>query len=95
MTKYESVIIISPLVGEDKMKEIVSNFSEMINKDGKVENVEVSELKKLAYQIKKFDEAFYVVFNYTANSNVVNELERNFRISEDVIKYITINCEEK
>ena len=95
MTKYESVIIISPEVGEERMKELISNFSEMINKDGKVEKVEELGLRKMAYEIKKFEEAFYVVFNYEANSAVVNELERNFRIMEEVIKYITINCEEK
>ena len=94
MNKYESVIIINPAVEEDKIKELVAKFTDMINKDGKVEKADNLGKKKLAYPVKKNAEGYYVVFNFTANPSIIAELERNYRITDDVIKFMTINVEE-
>ncbi len=90
MNKYESVIIISPNVDEEGIKKLISTFTEMINKDGNLEKVEELGLKKLAYDIDKNKEAFYVVFNFEANPSLIAELERNYRITDEVIKFMTV-----
>ena len=95
MNKYESVIIINPAVEEDKVKELTDKFSSLINKDGKVENVDMRGKKKLAYEIKKNKEAYYVVLNFEAKPDIITELERNYRINDDVIKFMTINVNEQ
>ena len=60
MNKYESVVIIDPAVEEDKVKELSQKFTDIINNDGKVEKVEDLGKKKLAYEVKKNKEGYYV-----------------------------------
>ena len=93
MNKYESVVIIDPAVEEDKVKELSQKFTDIINNDGKVEKVEDLGKKKLAYELKKNKEGYYVVINFDANPNLISELERNYRIMDEVIKFITIKAE--
>lgn len=94
MNKYESVIIINPNVDEEGIKTISKKFTDLINNDGKVEKVEELGTKKLAYEIQKNKEGYYVVFYFEANPNLISELERNYRITDEVIKFITVKVEE-
>lgn len=94
MNKYESVIIIDPNVAEEGLKKLETKFSEIINNDGKVESVEELGLKKLAYDIKKNSEAFYMVINFEANPGLVAELERIYRITDEVLKFIVVRKED-
>ena len=94
MNKYESIVIINPAVEEERVNELTTKFTDMINKDGKVEKAENLGKKKLAYPVKKNAEGYYVILNFTANPSLIAELERNYRITDDVIKYMTINVGE-
>ena len=93
MTHYESVVIIDPSVHEEKVKELSQKFTDLINKDGKVEKVEELGKKRLAYEVKKNKEGYYVVLNFEANPTLIAELERNYRIIDEVIKFITVKAE--
>ncbi len=93
MNKYESVVIINPSVEEEKVKELSQKFTDIINNDGKVEKVEELGKKKLAYEVKKNSEGYYLVINFEANPNLITELERNYRIMDEVIKFITVRAE--
>ena len=90
MNKYESIIIINPNVDEEGMKSLISRFSDLINNDGKLEKVDELGKRKLAYDVKKFSEGFYVVFYFEANTSLISELERNYRITDEVIKFMTV-----
>ena len=92
MNKYESVIIINPNV--EGIKELVQKFTDLINTDGKVEKVDEIGTKKLAYEIQKNKEGYYVVFYFEANPDLISELERNYRITDEVIKFMTIRVED-
>ncbi len=94
MNKYESVIIINPSVDEEGVKNLITKFTDLINTDGKVEKVTELGKKKLAYEVKKNKEAYYVVINFEAKPTLIAELERNYRITDDVIKFIVIKEEE-
>ena len=94
MNKYESVIIINPSVDEEKVKSLVDRFSDLINKQGKVEKVDNLGKKKLAYEVKKNKEGIYVVFYFEAEPSLIAELERNYRITDEVIKFIVVRVEE-
>jgi len=94
MNKYESVIIINPNVAEEAMKSLIERFSTLINSDGKVEKVDELGKKKLAYEIGKNKEGYYVVYDFEANPSLIAELERNYRITDEVIKFMTIKNEE-
>jgi len=90
MNKYESVIIINPNASEETIKGLIEKFTALINTDGKVENVNEVGKKKLAYEIAKNREGFYVVFDFEANPSLIVELERNYRITDEVMKFIVI-----
>ena len=90
MNKYESVVIINPNVEENAMKELIERFQTLINTDGKVEQVSELGKKKLAYEVKKNKEGYYVVYDFEANPSLIAELERNYRITDEVIKFIVI-----
>lgn len=94
MNKYESVIIVNPNVDEEGLKALEDKFTGLINENGKVEKVENMGKKTLAYEIKKFKEATYIVFNFEADPNLIKELERVYRITDDVIKFITVRKED-
>lgn len=90
MNKYESVIIINPSLDEEGIKKIEEKFTGLINENGKVENVNEMGRKKLAYEIKKNKEGFYVVLDFEAKPEFIAELERIYRITDEIIKFIVI-----
>ena len=94
MNKYESVIIVNPNVDEAGLKALEEKFTGLINENGKVESVENMGKKRLAYEIKKFREGTYMLFNFESNPDSIKELERVYRITDDVIKFIVVRKED-
>jgi small subunit ribosomal protein S6 len=94
MNKYESVIIVNPNVDEAGLKALEEKFTGLINENGKVESVENMGKKRLAYEIKKFKEGTYMLFNFESNPDSIKELERVYRITDDVIKFIVVRKED-
>jgi len=94
MNKYESVIIINPSVDDEGIKALTQKFTDIINNEGKVESVQEIGKKRLAYEIMKNKEGFYTVFNFEAKPELIAELERNYRIDDSVMKFITIKKED-
>ena len=90
MNKYESIIIVNPSVDEAGLKALEEKFTGLINENGKVEEVIDMGKRKLAYEIKKNKEAYYVQFNFESNPQAITELERIYRITDEVLKFITI-----
>lgn len=94
MNKYESVIIVNPNVDDAGLKALEEKFTGLINENGKVESVENMGKKRLAYEIKKFKEGTYMLFNFESNPDSIKELERVYRITDDVIKFIVVRKED-
>jgi len=94
MNKYESTVIINPNVDEEGIKKLISTFTDLINKEGKVEKADELGKRKLAYEIAKNKEAYYVVFYFEANPSLIAELERNYRITDEIIKFMTVKVEK-
>lgn len=95
MNKYETVFIIDQKVEEEGIKGLIQKFSDLINSDGKVEDVNEMGKRKLAYEIKKNKEAYYVAINFEANPSLIKELERVYRITDEVIKFIVVRKDEE
>ena len=95
MNKYESVIIINPNLEQEVTKSVIKKFEDLINTDGKVESIDEIGKRKLAYEIKKNKEGYYVVYNFEAKPELIAELERNYRIDDSVIKFIVIRKDEE
>ena len=94
MNKYESIIIVNPNVDEAGLKALEEKFTGLINENGKVESVENMGKKKLAYEIKKFKEAYYVEFDFESNPEAIKEIERIYRITDEILKFITVRKED-
>ena len=93
MNKYESVIIVNPNV-EEGIKALEKKFTDIINNDGKLEKIDNLGKRKLAYEVKKNNEGIYLVLTFEANADLIEELQRNYRITDEVIKFIVIRIEE-
>lgn len=95
MTKYETMFILKPDLEEDAYEALVEKFKGIIeNQQGEVTNINRMGRRRLAYEVKKFREGYYVLFNYAGSPVVTDELERNFRITDEVIRYLIIKEEE-
>ena len=94
MNKYESVIIINPNLDVESIKALIEKISNLINNNGKVDSVEEVGKKKLAYEIKKNKEGYYIVFKFESKPESIAELERMYRITDEVLKFIVIKEEE-
>ncbi len=90
MNKYESIIIVNPNVDEAGLKALEEKFTGLINANGKVESVENMGKKTLAYEIKKCKEGIYLLFNFEAKPDSIAELERVYRITDEIMKFIVV-----
>ncbi|MBN2794837.1 MAG: 30S ribosomal protein S6 [Clostridia bacterium] len=95
MRKYETLFVLKANIEEAARIELIEKFTGIINNDGEVTNVDEWGTRKLAYEIEKLNEGYYVLVDFKANPELPKELERNFKISDDVIRYVVINKEEK
>lgn len=94
MNKYESVVIINPNLEAESIKALIEKFSNLINSNGTVNSVEELGKKRLAYEIKKLNEGYYVVVKFEAKPELITELERVYRITDEVMKFIVVKEEE-
>jgi small subunit ribosomal protein S6 len=96
MNKYESIYVIKPTVEEEGLKALVEKFSTLIEQQGgHVDNVDEWGKRRLAYPIQDFKEGYYVLVNFTAEPTVPHELERVYKITDDIIRFLTIREDEK
>ena len=90
MKNFELVYVVRPNA-EDEVKEAVLNkIQEVISANGEVEKVDTWGNRKLAYQIAKFSEGFYVLVNFKASADLPKELDRNLKINENVIRHMIV-----
>ena len=90
MKNYELVYVVRPNA-EDEVKEAVLNkIQEVISANGEVEKVDTWGNRKLAYQIAKFSEGFYVLVNFKASADLPKDLDRNLKINENVIRHMIV-----
>ena len=91
MRKYETVFISDPDLQDQTRADLFDKVRNIIAKEnGILLNFEEWGNKKLAYEIKKKTRGQYVCVTYGGTGDLINELERNFRLSDDVLKFMTI-----
>ena len=93
---YEVMFIVRPDAAEEDVDKLIAGFSENVTKGGGViKTVEKMGRRKLAYTVRKFNDGNYVLLTIEANGAVVLELERRLRVTEPVIKFITVRVDEE
>ena len=95
MRKYETIFISNSDLQEKRQKELFEKAQAVVTqKDGVIIDFDVWGNKKLAYEIKKKSHGTYVCMSYGGNGTVVDELERIFRLDDNILKFMTILKEE-
>jgi small subunit ribosomal protein S6 len=90
------MFIVRPDVAEEDADKLIAGFSATITGGGGVvKSVEKMGRRKLAYMVRKFNDGNYVLLTIEANGAVVLELERRLRVTEPVIKFITVRIDEE
>ena len=93
---YEVMFIVRPDAVDEDVDKLIAGFTTSVtNGGGAVKNVEKMGRRKLAYMVRKFNDGNYILMTVEAGGAVVQELERRLRVSEPVIKFITVRMDEE
>ncbi len=93
---YEIMFIVRPDVEEVDLDKLIEGFSAVVtNGGGEVKSVEKMGRRRLAYTVRKFNDGFYVLLNVAAAGSLITEIERRLRVTEQVIKFITVRMDEE
>ena len=95
MTNYEVLFIIDPTLEDEKKEATIEAVKEIIAADGEVGEVDVWGMRKLAYPIQKKSEGYYVVIEFQGNPSLPKELDRRLRISDNVMRHLIDNRDQK
>jgi len=88
---YETMFILSPAFDDEEIDGLVSKFEELITSNGgEVTKTDRMGRRRLAYVIGDHTEGYYVVFYFNATADIVAELERVYRITDGVVRYLII-----
>ena len=96
MRTYEIMFIVRPDVEEADLDKLIETFSGYVTTgNGEVKSIEKMGRRRLAYTVRKFNDGFYVLFHVATEGNQIGELERRLRVTEQVIKFITVRTDEE
>ncbi|YAF94995.1 MAG: 30S ribosomal protein S6 [Nodularia sp. CChRGM 3473] len=90
-TVYETIYILRPDLGEEQVEQAIAKYQNLLQEQG-AENIEIQNRgkRRLAYEIKKHRDGIYIQMNYTGPGSAIAPMERAMRLSEEVIRYLTI-----
>ena len=95
MINYEVMFIIDPALEDDAKEATIEAVKGIIAAEGEVGNTDVWGMRKLAYPIQKKSEGYYVVIEFKAQPTLPKELDRRLKISDNVIRHMIVNKDEK
>ena len=95
MRHYETIFIASPTLTDEQSDELVKQYEGIIaEQGGELLKTDKWGRKKLAYEVQKFSEGYYTLFEMNAGPDLIAELERRFRNHDSVIKYLSVRMDE-
>jgi small subunit ribosomal protein S6 len=93
---YEVMYIVRPDVEEADLDKLIEGFEKNVTDGGgEVKSTEKMGRRRLAYTVRKFNDGIYVLMTIVAEGSLVGEIERRLRVSEQVIKFITVRIDEE
>lgn len=95
MRKYEVVFILRPELDEEKNTAVIEKFKDLVvSQGGEIIKLDKWGKRRLAYEVKDVREGYYVVLHINAESKVSSELDRVFKITDEVLRHIIVREEE-
>lgn len=96
MRRYDVVFIALSNLPESEISEIIERYQGMVTeRKGLIIKIEKWGKRKLAYDIKKQNMGFYVLFDFAGDSHIVDEVERNLKIDDKILKFLTVKTAEE
>ncbi len=96
MKHYELLIVLKPTLTEEETQAKVDFVKEVLEKNGaEIAAIDDRGMRKLAYEIQKHQRGHYFVFYFKAPPSSINEIERIVRITEEIIRFLTVKYENK
>jgi small subunit ribosomal protein S6 len=96
MKIYETGFLLAPNLSEDDTEKLISQMAEVVSqREGKLIRQEKWGKRRMAYSIKRWSEAFYVFFHYEGKPDIPVELERRFKQTDAVLRYLTLQKEPR
>ena len=95
MHSYETIFIIDAGLDEEATKAVVEKFTNLIAANGTVDEVDEWGKRRLAYEIDDKTEGYYVLVNFTSDADFPKELDRQYRITDTVLRTIIVRRDEK
>jgi small subunit ribosomal protein S6 len=93
---YEIMFIVRPDIQDEELDKLIAGFeSNVKNGGGTVKSTEKLGRRKLAYLVKRFSDGNYVLMTIEAEGSLVGEIERRLRVSEQVIKFISVRMDQE
>jgi small subunit ribosomal protein S6 len=93
---YEVMFIVRPDLQEEDVEKLISTLqTHATNAGAQVQNAEKMGKRRLAYDVRKFSDGLYVLFTLLADGKAIHELERRMRVTEQVIKFLTVRMDEE
>ena len=90
LNKYETDIVIDASLTDDEINAVVEKFKALIAANGTVDSFDVCGKRKLAYPIDFKTEGYYVLINFTSNPEFIKELDRNYNITDGILRTLTV-----
>lgn len=94
MNQYETIFIMNNQIAKEEQKTVIERITNYIKENGKIVKEDDIGARKLAYEIKKQKEGYYYLVEFEANPSVIDELQRIYRITDTVLKFITIRKDD-
>jgi small subunit ribosomal protein S6 len=92
---YEIMFISAPATAEDDLSKLTSQIDQVVSgRGGKITKVDNWGRRKLAYRISKFDEGIYTLLHLEGSGNEIAEVERRLRVTDFVIRHLTVRTDE-
>ena len=96
MRHYELLFVLKPTLTEEEVQAKVNFIKEVLEKNGaQIASIDDMGMRKLAYEVQKHERGHYFVFYFTSPASAILEIERIIRITEEIIKFLTIKYETK
>jgi small subunit ribosomal protein S6 len=95
MNHYEIMVIIAAALEDSQKEAMIELVKEIISNSGQVTKTDIWGMRRLAYPINKKNEGYYAVIEFEAPADLPKELDRRMRISDNIIRHIIINKDEK
>lgn len=96
MRTYEALYIIQPDLEDDAVQTIAQGVDKLITDDGgAIVRSEIWGKRRLAYEVKKFSEGVYVLVRFDSDQKLVDILERHFRLTDEIIRFLVVHFDKK